>query len=347
MAGVKAARRTRRAARCRDALQIQPEQHRFALDARERHVHVVRQALVHRPVDAHVGNRRRQAADKPIAQESHPRRVLRQAFFRQLNRLAQADDARQILRARAVSAFLRAAMNQRVDFHALADVQRTDALRPVELVRREGEHVRVERFDIQRNCANRLHRVRVEEYAAFMAERANLRDGFERADFVVRRHHADQHGVRAQGVLHLLDGHEAVRIHREIRHLPTLRFQPLAGVQDGVMLNLRGDDVSALLLMRKRRALERPVVALRSARGEIDFLRAAPQCRCDLPPRALDRLFRIPPRRMNGRRVAIHLHIIRKHCLHHGLRNGGRRRVIQINTIHVCSFLFAFSFWKL
>ena len=118
-------------------------------------------------------------------------------------------------------------------------------------------------------------------------------------------------------------------------------------MQDGVMLNLRGDDVLALLLMRKRRALERPVVALRPARGEIDFLRAAPQCRRDLPPRALDRFFRVAPRRMNGGRVAVHLHIIRKHCLHHGLRNGGRRRIIQINTIHVCSFLFAFSFWEL
>ena len=347
MAGVKAARRTCRPARRRDALQIQPEQHRFTLDARKRHVHVVRQALVHCAVDAHVGNRRRQAADEPIAQESHPRRVLRQALFRQFNRLAQADDARQILRACAMPAFLRAAMNQRVDFHALADVQRTDALRPVELVCREGDHVRVERLDIQRNRANSLHRVRVEEYAAFVAECANLRDGFERADFVVRRHHTDQHGIRAQGVLHLLGSHEAVRIHREIRHLPTLRFQPLAGMQDGVMLNLRGDDVLALLLMRKRRALERPVVALRSARGEIDFLRAAPQCRRDLPPCALDRFFRIPPRRMNGGRVAVHLHIIRKHCLHHGLRNGGRRRIIQINTIHVCSFLFAFSFWEL
>jgi len=180
-----------------------------------------------------------------------------------------------------------------------------------------------------------------------VAECANLRDGFERADFVVRRHHADQHGIRAQGVLHLRGSHEAVRIHREIRHLPTLRFQPLAGVQNGVMLNLRGDDMLPLLLMRKRRALERPVVALRPARGEIDFLRAASQCRCDLPPRALDRFFRVAPRRMNGGRVAVHLHIIRKHCLHHGLRNSGRRRIIQINTIHVCSFLFAFSFWEL
>ena len=79
----------------------------------------------------------------------------------------------------------------------------------------------------------------------------------------------------------------------------------------------------------------------------LGILRAAPQCRRDLPPRALDRFFRIPPRRMNGGRVAVHLHIIRKHCLHHGLRNGGRRRIIQINTIHVCSFLFAFSFWEL
>ena len=97
----------------------------------------------------------------------------------------------------------------------------------------------------------------MEEYAAFVTECANLRDRFERADFVVRRHHADQHGIRAQGVLHLLGSHEAIRVHLEIRHL---RSQPLAGMQDGVMLNLRGNDVPALLLMRKRRALERPVI---------------------------------------------------------------------------------------
>ena len=32
----------------------------------------------------------------------------------------------------------------------------------------------MERLDIQRNCANRLHRVRVKEYAAFMAERTTV-----------------------------------------------------------------------------------------------------------------------------------------------------------------------------
>ena len=49
---------------------------------------------------------------------------------------------------------------------APADPQRADALRAVELVRRDREQVHAERLDVDRDLARRLHRVGVEQRAA-------------------------------------------------------------------------------------------------------------------------------------------------------------------------------------
>ena len=61
-----------------------------------------------------------------------------------LDRLAHARSARHVLRPRAKAALLAPAVDQRRDLDALAHPQRADALRAVELVRREREEIDTE-----------------------------------------------------------------------------------------------------------------------------------------------------------------------------------------------------------
>ena len=71
-----------------------------------------------------------------------------------------------------------AAEDDRVEPHARvhrAHEERAHALRPAQLVRREGDEVEAERVDVERDLAERLDGVRVEEDAPLLAEARDLR----------------------------------------------------------------------------------------------------------------------------------------------------------------------------
>ena len=79
------------------------------------------------------------------------------------------------------------------DLHArvaAAHIQRAHALRAVELVAGEREHVDIHRVHVDRDLAHGLHGVGVEEDALLVAELADLRDRLDHADLVVREHDA-------------------------------------------------------------------------------------------------------------------------------------------------------------
>ena len=73
------------------------------------------------------------------------------------------------------------------------------------------------------------------------------------------------------------------------------------------------DVFSAFLFLRARAAEYRPIVAFRTARGKINFIRL----RADKPrkriPRAIHRAHRRPPESVRGIGVAEKLRIIRTH----------------------------------
>ena len=121
---------------------------------------------------------------------------------------------------------------------------RAHALGAVELVAGEGEHVDVLRPDINVQVSRRLHGVRVEQHALFMAHLADLRDGQDRADLVVGVHDGHQTGVLPDGLRHLLGGDGACGTHVQQRHLKALFFQLLQCVQHCVVFEGGGDDVS-------------------------------------------------------------------------------------------------------
>lgn len=75
-----------------------------------------------------------------------------------LSRLAHADNARHVARARAAVFLLCAAIHKRKQLHAFANVEEAHTLRAVELVRADRQQIDVHLFDIQRNVTKRLHR---------------------------------------------------------------------------------------------------------------------------------------------------------------------------------------------
>ena len=67
-------------------------------------------------------------------------------------------------------------------------------------------------------------------------------------------------------------------------HLEALGLELPAGVEDALVLRLRGDDVPPLRLVEPRHALHGDVVRLRRARREHDLLRVGADQGTDLAP---------------------------------------------------------------
>ncbi len=83
-------------------------------------------------------------------------------------------DAGRVLHARAPLALAVVAARIRGDTHAAPDVERADARRAAELVRRQREQVDVERLDVDREPPDRLARVGVEPDAGLAREAGGL-----------------------------------------------------------------------------------------------------------------------------------------------------------------------------
>ena len=74
----------------------------------------------------------------------------------------------------------------------MPDVKSAAAFRAIKLVRGKRSQVDFGVNDIQRNFAQSLYGIRVEEHAALAAELANFLNRLEHSSFIVRRHDADE-----------------------------------------------------------------------------------------------------------------------------------------------------------
>src|SRR5256884_1561982 len=116
---------------------------------------------------------------------------------------------------------------------AAAHVQSADSLRPINLVRADGQQVDVVPLDVDRNLAHCLHAVHRKENPAFLGNLADFRDGVDHANFVIGVHDGDQNRRRLDGRFQILQADPSVALYREISHLKTVLFQILAGVEHG------------------------------------------------------------------------------------------------------------------
>ncbi len=156
-----------------------------------------------------------------------------------------------------------AAVHLRTHQHAGArpDIQRADAFRPVDLVRRKRHQVHGHRTQVDSQLAHGLRGIHVQQGTVgthLLADRGKIGD---RAQFVVDRHQRYQAGVSAQCCLHTRGLNQASGIRCQARNGPALTFQLGHGVEHGLVFQLAGDQVPGLADALGN-TLERQVVGL-------------------------------------------------------------------------------------
>ena len=137
-----------------------------------------------------------------------------------------------------------------------------------EQVHRQDAHVDLERAD-------GLDRVAVEGDPGLAAERADRPDRLQRPDLVVAVHDRHDRGAIVDRGAHRIRGHPTVPIDREHRDAClAVGLEVVGRVEDGVVLDRRGDDAVGLALAGLQHAAEREVVG--SVPPEVKTISAGP-----------------------------------------------------------------------
>src|SRR3954452_8785327 len=220
-------------------------------------------------LDASDGEERLQERRPLLAEASDRRGPIRAT---QLVGCRETDRSGDVLRSGAAVALLGPALLLREDMGAVSDVEGTDALRALELMRAERHQIGAERLDVELDIWRRLDRIDV-EHDAFPSPdtRRDLGDRLERSDLVIGEHDRDEDRLVVERRLELVGVHAAVPIDRKFDDLEAELLEVPQGMADRVMLDRRRHDAVAMSLACPRRALQRQVVRLGPARREHDL----------------------------------------------------------------------------
>src|SRR5208282_4139983 len=291
--------------------------------------------MFHGAIDVDLVEPAHDAVFQTVSQARHFAGFLWHLFLRNGAGLAEAGDTGNIERPRAHSAFVAAAVNLRHQLHPrilAAHLQRARAFRPIQLVPGDGRDVDVHLVDVDRNLADRLHGVGMEDHAAFAAQLADFRDWLQYADFVVGRHDRDQDRLVVHGALQVVEVDQPIFLHRQIGHAKAEFLQMLAGVEHGLVFSNLSDDVVALLAVHFGNTFDGEVVAFGGARGEDDLFRGRADQLGDSLTRQLDRFFRYPSKGVIAAGgVAELLHEVGQHFFENPRIHGRGRVIIHVN----------------
>jgi hypothetical protein len=269
---------------------------------------------------------------QPVAQARHALGLLGHVARSELDGLAKPHNAGHVLGSRSPPPLVVAAVLDGHHAGALADVEGTDALGSVDLVRghrHEGEP----RFARgQGELAEGLDPVRVERDAPLRRDAPDLLDRHQRAGLAVRRLDRDQDRVGTQRVPHVVRVHQPLAVDRQIRHGVTGLLQRLAGAQERMVLDHGGDDVSAR--PRARNTLDRQVVRLCAAGGEHDLVRRDAEKARDALAGNVDALTSLPPEAVYARRISEPLREVRQHRRQNLRMHRRRCVVVEIDASH-------------
>ena len=206
-------------------------------------------------------------------------------------------------------------------------------------------HVDVLLDHVDRNLADGLSRVGVEDHAALVTELADFRDRLNYADLVVRVHDRDQDRLVVHGALEVVEVDQAVLLDGHVGDAIAVLLEPLAGVEHRFVLGHRGDDVVALLAVHLGDALDGEVVAFGGAGGEDDFLGRRADQLGDALARGLNALFGGPSEGVVAAGgVAELLDEVGQHLFQHpGIHRGGGMVVHVDGQLHALAILRVFA----
>ena len=234
-------------------------------------------------------------------------------------------------------------MNLAFDAHPglAAHVEGADALRAVDLVAGEAHQVDLEAVDVEVHLAGGLRGVAVEDDAVLMADRADRLEVLNDADLVVDRHHGDEDRVGTDGRTEGVHVDEAVLLDVEVGHLVALAFKMAHRVEHGLVLGLHRDEVTALVLVEVRGALDGEIVALRCAGRPDDLAGIGANEGGNVTAGLFNGLLGLPAVAVAvAGGVAELLVEIRNHLVDHAGVAGRRRGVVKVNgQLHHESFL--------
>src|SRR5580700_404911 len=227
--------------------------------------------MLHGAVDVSFVETVHDAVSQAIAQAGQLNCFARHFFGRDGTGFAQANDAGDVKRAGAHAALVAAAVDDGGNLYPrilAANIQGADAFGAIHLMGGDRHHVDVLLVHVDRNLSDRLRGVGVENYAALATELADFRNGLHYSDFVIRGHNADQDGFVIHGALQFLEINQTVFLYGKISNAIAVLFQALAGVEHGLVLGDRSDDVVALFAVHLGHAFDGEVIAFGGARGE-------------------------------------------------------------------------------
>ena len=99
-------------------------------------------------------------------------------------------------------------------------------------------------------------------------DRRDLGKRMHDADLIVRRHRADEQGVRADCATQPIEIDSPFAIHLEIRHTTSVALQCAARIENGAVLRGDRDDVTAAAGRARRRSFDGEIIRFRRAARE-------------------------------------------------------------------------------
>jgi len=168
------------------------------------------------------------------------------------------------------------------------------------------------------------------------AQSTDRGDVLNHAGLVVHVHDRDERRAVAQRALDGVDCDAAERVRRDVGHRDAALLERVRGVEHGLVLDRRRDEVRASSGARKRAStqqgtLQREIVRLCRARGEEKPLCRRADARGDLGTCRVDERSRAPPGSVLRRRIAV----LVLETATHRRRDGGierrRGRVVQVD----------------
>ena len=197
-------------------------------------------------------------------------------------------------------------------------------------VGRHRQQVAANLFHVDGHLASRLHSVGMEEDVRFGGNRADSIHVLQHARFIIGVDNAYELGVRLDRAAHVVGVEQAAGIDRQVCDLAANFFEALAGVEDGVVLDGRSDDVVAGLDDAKKRK----VVAFRTPTGEDDFGSAAVQQLRHLLASVFHSGSRLLALLVNRGRIAELLHEVRPHGVEDFRQQRAGSVVVEVYAVH-------------
>src|SRR5580658_9685260 len=223
-------RRARRTRRARNTLKVQRDEQRFSARSCKSQIRSVGHAP--RTVSVHTHSRQyaRQRLFQTVAKNFNTCIVGLAIYFRQLGCLAEANNSRNIFSAGTAVALMMSPMKLGLYRSPCANVQRTNSLRSINLVRGDGKQIPTETFNVERHLSGRLHCVAVKVNVRLRGDSANFLNRLNRAEFVVRMHHANQNCFGPQCATNILRIDDSIGTYRNEGYFDSLLFKRLSSI---------------------------------------------------------------------------------------------------------------------